>query len=566
MLHAAQYVQDQVRYASISIGRGAYRPTKPEEVLERNFGDCKDKSLLLAMILRELGVEAVPALVNSQQGKTLPESLPSPYAFDHAIVHLQWGGQAMWVDPTAPKRYSLLSPRDPPDYESALLLARPIGGLYNIPRPAIDSQKRVVTRFFSLSAENEGPASLLEIDSYTGSLADGVRATLASIGRAQFELHVRNDLGSYYPDAKPLAPMAVEDHPESNLVEIQTRYRLEHSFVKDRDGVSQFMIHAQELYPYAEPLDSSVRHSPLAIQFPLQLHEHITVMLPADWTIQPSTTEVRNPTFRYQSRLQYSHRRLDIDYDYTALADHVDVSALSRYEADRKRVLDDIGYFLTNGTPAQSRGLGVAPVPLLVLVAALAAGVWLALRWGYRYDPQPLDAASGAPVGLGGWLTLVSLSVCVAPLISLYAISAWLEYLDVNVWEGLRTAVSAGYRGWAQPVVLALMALSALELIAHVLVMVLFFRRRSSTPTLLIVVLWFSTVVNSSILLFLGSSGLYQGSDLAADFSAIFWSLVWTIYLCRSERVKATFTRRLTSSLTANSTPITSNPTSCQVP
>lgn len=547
LLHAVQYVQDQVRYASISVGRGTYMPTKPEEVLKRNFGDCKDKALLLAMILRELGVEAVPALVNSLRGKALPDSLPSPYAFDHAIVHLQFGREVIWVDPTAPKRYSLLSSGDPPDYETALLLARPISGLYNIPRPAPGAHRKVVTKLFDLSAGIEKPATLEVINSYSGPLADDLRAALANMGRAQLELNLRNDLGRYYPETTPLSPVVVDDHLESNLTEIRSRYRLEKPFSKNSEGMLEFLIHAQEFYPYAEPLDSSVRRSPLAIAYPLDMHEHIAVILPGDWPAKSSTVEVKNPAFLYRSRVNYIRGRLDIDYDYIALADHVELSALSQYQADRKRVYDNLGYILTSDPQVQSRGYAVAPIPLLVLVAAMLGGVWLAVRWGYRYDPQPMSATRSAPVGFGGWLTPVSVSVCVAPFVSLWLMKVWLLYIDANVWDGLRTVVSVGYRGWVHPVILACIAASSWLLIGQCLLLMLYFKRRSSTPAIWVVTNWAALVLSFLVVLFLNSSGLFEESAVSPQtFSELFWGIVWTIYIYRSQRVRATFTRRLT--------------------
>ncbi|MFX4929726.1 transglutaminase-like domain-containing protein, partial [Acinetobacter baumannii] len=57
-LRALQFVQEQIRYVSISIGPGAVRPADPATVLERRFGDCKDKTLLLVTILRALGIDA----------------------------------------------------------------------------------------------------------------------------------------------------------------------------------------------------------------------------------------------------------------------------------------------------------------------------------------------------------------------------------------------------------------------------------------------------------------------------------------------------------------------------
>ena len=78
---------------SISIGPGGYRPASPDTVLSRRFGDCKDKALLLTTILRELGIEAQPALVNSRRGRVLTSALPTPYMFDHAIVRARTGGE-----------------------------------------------------------------------------------------------------------------------------------------------------------------------------------------------------------------------------------------------------------------------------------------------------------------------------------------------------------------------------------------------------------------------------------------------------------------------------------------
>ena len=46
----------------------------------------KDKSLLLSSILNELGIEAFPALVNTEAQTELARELPSPLAFDHCIV------------------------------------------------------------------------------------------------------------------------------------------------------------------------------------------------------------------------------------------------------------------------------------------------------------------------------------------------------------------------------------------------------------------------------------------------------------------------------------------------
>jgi len=42
------------------------KPADPSTVFTRRFGDCKDKSLLFVTLLRGLGIDAYPVLVNTQ--------------------------------------------------------------------------------------------------------------------------------------------------------------------------------------------------------------------------------------------------------------------------------------------------------------------------------------------------------------------------------------------------------------------------------------------------------------------------------------------------------------------
>src|SRR5262249_13803445 len=86
ILAALRFVQDEVRYLAIEIGPNSNKPNSPSVVFKRRYGDCKDKSLLLTTILNEPGIDARPALVNTQGPKRLNQFQPSPFAFDNCIV------------------------------------------------------------------------------------------------------------------------------------------------------------------------------------------------------------------------------------------------------------------------------------------------------------------------------------------------------------------------------------------------------------------------------------------------------------------------------------------------
>ncbi|WP_168194058.1 DUF3857 domain-containing transglutaminase family protein [Pontibacter sp. SGAir0037] len=95
-----RFVQDDVRYLGMEAGIGGFKPRSPSVVFKERFGDCKDKSLLLVTMLRQMGIKASPALVNTTSRGQVAEVLPSPYAFNHCIVQVDFWGKKYWYDPT----------------------------------------------------------------------------------------------------------------------------------------------------------------------------------------------------------------------------------------------------------------------------------------------------------------------------------------------------------------------------------------------------------------------------------------------------------------------------------
>jgi transglutaminase-like putative cysteine protease len=66
---ALHWVQEEIRYFSVSIGENSHRPQAPDTVLAHRYGDCKDKTYLLVSLLGELGIAARPVLVNASAPK-----------------------------------------------------------------------------------------------------------------------------------------------------------------------------------------------------------------------------------------------------------------------------------------------------------------------------------------------------------------------------------------------------------------------------------------------------------------------------------------------------------------
>ncbi len=104
-----RFLQEKVRYVAVLIGVGGYRPSPPQEVLERRWGDCKDKSTLLVDLLRAAGVEAYPVLLRSGRRGRIDPLFPAVDELNHALVAVPRealdgpgsnGSSYLFVDPT----------------------------------------------------------------------------------------------------------------------------------------------------------------------------------------------------------------------------------------------------------------------------------------------------------------------------------------------------------------------------------------------------------------------------------------------------------------------------------
>src|ERR1051326_7489257 len=81
----AAFVQRDVRYVAIEIGRGAIQPHLAADVFSHRYGDCKDKVTLMTAMLREVGVTPIYVLANTVRG-SIDRDFASLGAFNHAII------------------------------------------------------------------------------------------------------------------------------------------------------------------------------------------------------------------------------------------------------------------------------------------------------------------------------------------------------------------------------------------------------------------------------------------------------------------------------------------------
>lgn len=354
---ALQYVQDNIRYTSIAIDRGAFKPRDPEIVLESRFGDCKDKALLLSAILRRYGIDAAPALVNTYRGRALPLGLPSAWAFDHAIVRVRAAGGEYWVDPTSFRQQTPLRELLPPDFQQALVIAPDTTGLATIPRPSSSAARVDALVEFDLRNGEHQPAAMKLEFVYYGNRADLNRARFAAQSLEAWQAGITPFLERYYPGLRAHGLPELKDDPARNLLSVTAHFEIDKVF-HPAGKRWEFAVHEEWLYSFLEPLGAIARTTPLALAYPAQVRQKRTVLLPGPWSVSTSDLRIENPAFIYTASNRYEGQKVELDREFTILKDSVEVAELPRFQEDLKRVDAHSPFYLW--TP-------VAPVDAAVL-------------------------------------------------------------------------------------------------------------------------------------------------------------------------------------------------------
>ncbi|MFL6695948.1 MAG: DUF3857 domain-containing transglutaminase family protein, partial [Vitreoscilla sp.] len=177
-------VQQQVRYLGVEIGAGTHAPSAPDAVYARRWGDCKEKALLMVTMLRALGIDASPALVNTERHKDIEHDLPNAGSFDHAITRVRVDGSDHWLDPTRSPQQGTLATVSQPDYARALVLDGRSNALTAMRANTAAAHSREVRIDVDSRAGFDQPVKLDVRTIYRGFSADMMRDELGNGERA----------------------------------------------------------------------------------------------------------------------------------------------------------------------------------------------------------------------------------------------------------------------------------------------------------------------------------------------------------------------------------------------
>jgi tetratricopeptide (TPR) repeat protein len=179
---ALQLVENQVRYVALEMGQGGLVPADAAQTWSRKFGDCKAKTALLLGLLRELGIEAEPVVVNSKIGDAIHDRLPAADLFDHILVRATIAGKTYWLDGTRTGDTSLARLKVP-DFGWGLPI-RQGSALVDIVPPPLDQPSEDLTIELDASKGIRAPVPAKLEEILRGDAALGADQSLTALAGA----------------------------------------------------------------------------------------------------------------------------------------------------------------------------------------------------------------------------------------------------------------------------------------------------------------------------------------------------------------------------------------------
>jgi len=368
-------VQREVRYLGVEIGAGTHAPSAPDVVYARRWGDCKEKALLMVTMLRALGIDASPALVNTERRAQIERDLPSAGSFDHVIVRARVGGRDRWLDPTRSPQQGTLATVTQPDFARALVLDGRSQALAAMPAHTVAAHSREVDVDVDSRAGFDPPVKYDVRTTYRGFSADMIRDDLGNGDRGELQRRYLNFYATSYPGIRVAAPFEVRDDPRANTVVVTEHYMVKDFWPDDGKGVRQARFRAPEIDNELHAPDEPIRTMPLALHGPQSLREHLRVLLPQAWPEHHADRTVADAAFKLSKSVRVHERELTTDYVLEIGQDRIGAAAVAAFAADIDKAQDLSGYSLSTAHAGPSAatlagGIGASVAALVALVLA----------------------------------------------------------------------------------------------------------------------------------------------------------------------------------------------------
>jgi len=158
-----------------------------------------------------------------------------------------------------------------------------------------------------------------------------------------------------------------------------------------------------------------------------------------------------------------------------------------------------------------------------------------------------VNSSRAVPTGIGGWLYLVAVGLCLAPIRIAAELVRGLRPLDPATWHAVTTPGTRAYHPLFGPLIVGELVVNAALLIWAGALLYLFFAKRRAFPVVMITFMITRVVFQAAdlgVALMIPATAARIGPAVYGTLAGgVLVTLIWVPYFIRSRRVESTFIR-----------------------
>lgn len=340
---ALQWVQREIRYVSLSLGENSHRPYPPDEVLARRYGDCKDTTLLLVNLLRSLGIESRPALMNTSNTRAVRRIDSVPW-FNHAITVAWHGGQVYALDGTARGQKSRLE-HIAAQHGGAdvFVVGGDAPGFLRVPFASPIDDRTLHNEQHMVIDPDTQEGKLTSLLFLRGSAAERKRNEVTSKEHSELKRNMLFETQRHYLNALWAEGPELKDDVENNEISIRAVFRIPQPL--KRSGKTWRNEYANaDITARLPKVGSAKRKIPVGLDFGIQRVIHTyTLDVPATYRIEEEIHEETIDSSAFTAtiqRLRPSATRLVDKQELTLIKDTVEQADIPAYQKAVQELTD----------------------------------------------------------------------------------------------------------------------------------------------------------------------------------------------------------------------------------
>jgi len=435
---ALDFVQREIRYLGIEVGKGGYVPRDPSLVSAQRFGDCKDKTVLLVAMLGEMNIKASPLLVDTDNYDHFTDRLPSGYAFDHVITKVTIGETEYWLDGTRSPQIGTLDTLEQSDYSAGLVVEGPQSAVNKKHSPAAgESFEAVVIDTFDLAADKTTIGYTAKTI-LRGGRADGFLSRFHRDGRVSMEESYLSYYQDNYPTIEKTKDLEVIEDQDNASVTILEHYSIPEGWTLEDDGkTEEFYAWPFTVRGKMTDVDKIKRTAPFSTKNLAHVRHEIRFLLNDGWSFEPEKKHYDNVNFSFEKTESFVDNIYSEIYEFRSKSRAVAANDHIAVATDFEGAWDDAGVTLMRhvktADPKLMAGELSAKITNLVeqfsivLIIALLAFSVFAFVKAVEFDVDRRSDAVYYPISVSKFLVM-----------SVASLGTYVFYWTFKNWQWIR--------------------------------------------------------------------------------------------------------------------------------